>query len=196
MAATTLSIPATAPAYADRWALIDQTCQVLFAGEGGGRIVFVFQTSTGEPGFGTRNQEGSRAFRFNPARANDGWHNSFDYPAAGDNPLNGNMYMPVYFDGGQAIHGANNVPTEPRSKGCARIGRIRNQGLSRSIRAERRPDCSRHNHEPQCWAGRNDTSRSRRSMSTVFARVRRRSIFGRAWAKRGDGVVSNRDLRG
>ena len=33
----------------------------------------------------------------------------------------GNMYKPLYFDGGQAIHGANNVPTSPQSKGCARV---------------------------------------------------------------------------
>ena len=38
-----------------------------------------------------------------------------------DNPLNGNMYKPLYFDNGQAIHGANNVPTSPQSKGCARL---------------------------------------------------------------------------
>jgi hypothetical protein len=37
-----------------------------------------------------------------------------------DNPLNGNMYKPIYFNGGQAIHGANYVPPTPRSKGCAR----------------------------------------------------------------------------
>ena len=36
------------------------------------------------------------------------------------------MYMPLYFDNGQAIHGANNVPTDPRSKGCARL-RVENQ---------------------------------------------------------------------
>ena len=40
---------------------------------------------------------------------------------AEDNPLNGNMYKPLYFDRGQAIHGANNVPTTPQSKGCARL---------------------------------------------------------------------------
>ena len=38
-----------------------------------------------------------------------------------DNPINGNMYKPLYFDGGLAIHGANNVPTSPQSKGCARL---------------------------------------------------------------------------
>ena len=42
-------------------------------------------------------------------------------PVAIDNPLNGNMYRPLYFDGGQAIHGANNVPTSPQSKGCSRL---------------------------------------------------------------------------
>ncbi|MEO6126057.1 MAG: L,D-transpeptidase, partial [Ilumatobacteraceae bacterium] len=36
-------------------------------------------------------------------------------------PLNGNMYKPIYFDNGQAIHGANNVPTSPASHGCARL---------------------------------------------------------------------------
>ena len=43
------------------------------------------------------------------------------FPVDIDNPLNGNMYKPLYFDGGQAIHGANNVPTTPQSKGCARL---------------------------------------------------------------------------
>jgi hypothetical protein len=31
------------------------------------------------------------------------------------------MYRPLYFHRGQAIHGANNVPPEPASKGCARL---------------------------------------------------------------------------
>ena len=43
------------------------------------------------------------------------------YPVAADNPLNGNMYRPLYFDRGQAIHGANNVPPAPASKGCVRL---------------------------------------------------------------------------
>jgi hypothetical protein len=38
------------------------------------------------------------------------------------------MYKPLYFDGGQAIHGANNVPTSPQSKGCARL-RVEHQEL-------------------------------------------------------------------
>ena len=101
--------------------LIDQTCQILFAGEGGNRIVFVFPTSTGESGYETRNQSDSRVFRYDPALENGGWHNSSHYPVPADNPLNGNMYRPLYFDAGQAIHGANNVPTSPASKGCARL---------------------------------------------------------------------------
>jgi LysM repeat protein len=104
-----------------RWIFIDLTCQILLTGEGADRLVNVFPTSTGEAGFDTRLQERSRAFRFNPALDNGGWHESSLYPVAEDNPLNGNMYKPLYFDNGQAIHGANNVPTSPQSKGCARL---------------------------------------------------------------------------
>ena len=121
MAATSIGVPPTAPTWAGRWVLIDKTCQVMFVGEGADRLVFVFQTSTGSPGYETRDQDGSAVFRYDPARGNNGWHNSYDYPVGSDNPLNGNMYKPLYFDNGQAIHGANNVPTNPRSKGCARL---------------------------------------------------------------------------
>jgi lipoprotein-anchoring transpeptidase ErfK/SrfK len=121
MAATGLQIPPGAPVHAGRWALIDQHCQVMFVGEGSNRLVFVFPTSTGTNEFPTRDQEASRAFRYDPALENGGWHDSSDYPASVDNPLNGNMYKPIYFDGGQAIHGANTVPTSPASHGCARL---------------------------------------------------------------------------
>lgn len=121
MAATGLQIPPGAPVSADRWGLIDQHCQVLFVGQGTDQLVFVFPTSTGQADFPTRIQDASRVFRYNPARANGGWHNSSDYPVGDDNPLNGNMYKPLYFDRGQAIHGANTVPTSPASHGCARL---------------------------------------------------------------------------
>ncbi len=121
MSAELLSIPPTAPVSAARWVLIDQTCQIMFVGEGSSRIVFVFPTSTGEPRHETRDQSGSRVFRYDPARENRGWHDSTAYPVEADNPLNGNMYMPLYFDEGQAIHGANYVPPDPQSKGCARL---------------------------------------------------------------------------
>ena len=120
LATTALPIPPNV-ATDGRWIFIDLTCQVLLTGEGPDRLVNVFPTSTGEPGYETRLQERTRAFRFNPALDNGGWHESTDYPVPEDNPLNGNMYKPLYFDNGQAIHGANNVPTSPQSKGCARL---------------------------------------------------------------------------
>jgi hypothetical protein len=121
MAADDLRVPFTSAAQSDRWILIDRTCQIMFAGEGTTQLNYVFPTSTGSQGFETRDQNRSRVFRYDPALDNDGWHNSTDFPVAIDNPLNGNMYRPLYFDGGQAIHGANNVPTTPQSKGCARL---------------------------------------------------------------------------
>ncbi len=120
LATTTLPIPPNV-ATEGRWVFIDLTCQILMTGEGLDRMVNVFRTSTGEAGHETRLQERTRAFRFNPALDNGGWHESSLYPVPEDNPLNGNMYKPLYFDNGQAIHGANNVPTSPQSKGCARL---------------------------------------------------------------------------
>lgn len=128
MAAGSLRIPDAARPDRGRWALIDLQCQVFFAGDGEGGITFLFPASSGEGEFPTRRQEASRAFRYDPARANGGWHDSTDYPVTTDNPLNGNMYKPIYFDGGQAIHGANSVPTSPASKGCVRL-RVGHQEL-------------------------------------------------------------------
>jgi hypothetical protein len=121
MSAQSIAIPADAAVGSSRWILINKTCQVVFAGEGEGGVKFVFKTSTGEPGWETSNQQRVRAFRYDPALENDGWHNSTKFPVEEDNPLNGNMYRPLYFHRGQAIHGANNVPPEPASKGCARL---------------------------------------------------------------------------
>ena len=115
-----LPIPFTTALNSDRWALIDMTCQVMFVGAGSDHLQFVFNVSTGESGHGTRLQDRSSAFRYDPAAGNNGWHDSSLYPVTVDNPLNGNMYKPIYFDGGQAIHGAVNVPTSPQSKGCVR----------------------------------------------------------------------------
>lgn len=126
MATATLPIPSAAAVAEDRWILIDKTCQVMIVGELNTRNVFVFGTSTGEPGHETDNQESVRAFRYDPALENEGWHNSTTFPVAADNPLNGNMYRPLYFFRGEAIHGANNVPPQPKSKGCARL-RVENQ---------------------------------------------------------------------
>ena len=121
MSVNSLPTPPTAPVEAGRWILIDQTCEVMFVGDGPNHVQFAFQTSTGTAAHPTRNQAASRVFRYDPAANNGGWHDSTQYPAAADNPLNGNMYKPIYFDNGQAIHGANTVPTSPASHGCARL---------------------------------------------------------------------------
>lgn len=118
--APTLPTPENEAGESDRWVVIDRTCQLLFAGTGS-TLTFAFNTSTGSEGFETRVQDQAEAFRFNPAVANGGWHDSSEFPVGVDNPLNGNMFKPLYFDLGQAIHGANNVPSVPDSKGCARL---------------------------------------------------------------------------
>jgi hypothetical protein len=116
-----LPMPFTSALNQPKWILIDRTCQFMFVGEGAEQLAFGFPTSTGSEGYETRNQDQARAFRFDPAVDNGGWHDSTEFPVAADNALNGNMYRPLYFDLGQAIHGANNVPTSPQSKGCARL---------------------------------------------------------------------------
>ncbi len=121
LALPSLPIPPVAPSDAEHWALVDMTCQVLIAGNGTSGIQFVFPVSTGSEGFETRSVGRVRAFRFDPALDNGGWHDSSEFPVAYDNPLNGNMYKPLYFSNGQAIHGANNVPLSPASKGCVRL---------------------------------------------------------------------------
>ena len=121
LAATKLAVPNSSARLSPRWILIDKTCQMLFAGSGSSTLTLVLPTSTGSRGFETRPQDRTRAFRFDPAANNRGWHNSTLYPVSVDNPLNGNMYKPLYFDRGQAIHGATYVPTSPQSKGCARL---------------------------------------------------------------------------
>ena len=118
--AETLPTPNSTAIESERWVLIDRTCQMMFIGAGAD-MTFVFPTSTGSEGYETRDQDRSDAFRFNPALDNGGWHDSTEFPVGVDNPLNGNLYKPLYFDLGQAIHGANNVPPTPESKGCARL---------------------------------------------------------------------------
>ena len=128
MAAPQLNIPLSAPVEEERWVLIDQTCQIMFVGAANQQLQFIFPTSTGSPGFETRLQDRSKVYRYDPAFENEGWHDSTEFPVPEDNPINGNMYKPLYFDGGLAIHGANNVPTNPQSKGCARL-RLENHDI-------------------------------------------------------------------
>lgn len=109
-----------------RWILLNQTCQVAFVGEYDQvRYIFPISTGSGVPdadGFPTETINGAGpAERYNPASDNDGWHNSTDYPVGPDDARHGNMYKPIYFNGGQALHGSDFVPPYPASKGCARI---------------------------------------------------------------------------
>jgi hypothetical protein len=76
LAAQSIAIPQNAAIGSSRWVLVSKTCQILFAGEGDSGVKFVFKTSTGETGWETTNQERVRAFRYDPALDNDGWHNS------------------------------------------------------------------------------------------------------------------------
>ena len=115
LATTALPIPPNV-ATEGRWIFIDLTCQVLLTGEGPDQLVNVFPTSTGEPEYETRLQERTRAFRYDPALDNGGWHESTDLSVPEDNPLNGNMYKPLYFDNGQAIHGATTCRRARRAR--------------------------------------------------------------------------------
>jgi hypothetical protein len=128
MAATALAVPFTSAVLSERWVLIDRTCQIMFVGSADRELAFVFPTRPARPSTKHATRTVNPVRRFDPALDNGGWHNSSVYPVAEDNPLNGNMYKPLYFDRGQAIHGANNVPTSPQSKGCARL-RVEHQDM-------------------------------------------------------------------
>ncbi len=132
MNAGEFGVPAGAATWASKWILIDKTCQVMFIGEGE-ELVNIYPTSTGEPGYETRGGQSFSAFRYDPALDTNGWHDSSNFPVAIDNPLNGNMYKPIYFNEGQAIHGANYVPPNPQSKGCARTFPLHQDELIRWI---------------------------------------------------------------
>jgi hypothetical protein len=150
-AATSLSLPDGVDVSAEKWILIDKTCQVMFTGEGD-QLVNIYPTSTGEPGYATTNVNAVKAFRFNPALETDGWHDSTSFPVAADNPLNGNMYKPIYFNDGEAIHGAGYVPPTPRSKGCARTFPL-------------------HQDELISWLGLADVTEAIWQVSTIGLRV-------------------------
>ena len=150
-AATSLAPPDGADTSAEKWILINKTCQVLFTGEGD-QLVNIYPTSTGEPGYATTNVNSVQAFRFNPAIETDGWHDSTSFPVAADNPLNGNMYKPIYFNDGEAIHGAGYVPPTPRSKGCART-------------------CPLHQDELISWLGLADVAEAIWQAATIGLRV-------------------------
>lgn len=91
-----------------RGAMVDRTCQVVYYRQDG-RWQQVHAASTGTDGLP---QPGD----YNIQRTREGWHTSTLYPSPTPN-----MYNTLYIRGAVAIHGSNNVPTYPASKGCVRV---------------------------------------------------------------------------
>lgn len=90
---------------------ISRTCQAAFWVSKSRRYVRVMAATTGKPGYRTR----TGVFRV--YRAYKGWKYSTIYPEA-------RMYKPMFFSGGQAMHGSSTdrlVKTYPASHGCVRM---------------------------------------------------------------------------
>lgn len=103
-----------------RRVIVDRVTQVLVAADLHG-VRLVAPVSTGAPESPTRLVDSVAAFRYEPASDNAGWRNSTTFPVGPDDPRGGNMYRPVYFDRGQAIHGSDRVPPSPSSHGCVLV---------------------------------------------------------------------------
>ncbi len=101
----TTGLPA---APAGRGVTVDKTCQVVYYRQDG-VWRFVHTASTGADGL-------PRTGSYEIQRTREGWHTSTLYPAPDPN-----MYNTLYFHGAIAIHGSNNVPTDPASAGCVRV---------------------------------------------------------------------------
>jgi len=91
---------------------VDRRCQRAYV-TSHGRIVKVWRATTGKPGYRTR------AGHWRVYRRVNRWSQSSLYPGAW-------MYRPLYFSGGQAIHGSvrdSLVTPWPASHGCVRLWR-------------------------------------------------------------------------
>jgi hypothetical protein len=91
---------------------VDRRCQQAYVTRNG-RIIKVWRATTGKPGYRTR------AGHWRVYRRINGWTESRLYPGAW-------MYRPLYFSGGQALHGSATdalVKPYPASHGCVRIWR-------------------------------------------------------------------------
>lgn len=91
---------------------IDRNCQLMYVTRNG-EIIRVWRATTGKPGYRTR------AGYWRIFRRVNGWQESGLYRGAW-------MYRPMYFSGGQAIHGSSTdglVVPWPASHGCVRIYR-------------------------------------------------------------------------
>jgi lipoprotein-anchoring transpeptidase ErfK/SrfK len=91
---------------------VDRDCQLMYTTRKG-RIIRVWRATTGKPGFRTRAGYWRIYYRVNR------WQESGLYRGAW-------MYRPMYFSGGQAIHGSSTdrlVVPWPASHGCVRVFR-------------------------------------------------------------------------
>jgi len=103
-----LTMEALPPAPSGRGVTIDKTCQASYFHDDGTwqRVV---ATSTGRNGL-------PRVGDYRVQRKRAGWHTSTLYWAPRPN-----MYNTIYFNGAIALHGSNDVPFRPASRGCARL---------------------------------------------------------------------------
>ena len=91
---------------------VDRRCQQVYVTRNG-RLIKVWRATTGKPGYRTR------AGHWRVYRRVNRWVESRLYPGAW-------MYRPLYFSGGQALHGSVTdalVKRYPASHGCVRIWR-------------------------------------------------------------------------
>jgi hypothetical protein len=103
---------------------IKKACQVGVAVENG-IVKYIMPVSTGQTGYATR-ENSFAATKYLSGSGDEarlgGWHDSSHFPSESGN---GNMYLPIYFSGGQAIHGSSSMGetsflTSAASKGCVR----------------------------------------------------------------------------
>ncbi|MEO8648362.1 MAG: L,D-transpeptidase family protein [Acidobacteriota bacterium] len=111
----------------DRHIEVDITRQVLFVVDADGRVTHILPVSSGS---------GKKYFdqgMWQTARTPRGAMNiGAKINGVRRAPL-GNLYYPMYFAGGVAIHGSNSIPATPQSHGCVRIPRFADKALFKMI---------------------------------------------------------------
>lgn len=102
---------------------VDLTRQVLFFVDGSGTVTHILPVSSGneEKYFDQGKWQVAHTPRgaYNIERKINGVRKA---------PL-GNLYYPLYFTGGVAVHGSNSIPAKPASHGCVRIPRFADKAL-------------------------------------------------------------------
>lgn len=112
---------------------VDLKRQVLFVVDSLGAVSKILPISSGnEKYFTTLREDGTENTRraitptgqFRITRIIKGWRKS----------ELGQLYYPIYFRGGAAVHGATSVPTFPASHGCVRIPMFAAEALAKSVK--------------------------------------------------------------